>query len=71
MFQILGGTLAEHIGTKMVLGYTTLFVALTTLLIPVASRQGIWIVFALRVIQGLAAGVTYPCLPPMIMRCVN
>ena len=68
IFQIFGGTLAEKIGTKIVLGSTTLFGAIITLIIPVASKQNLWIVFALRILQGLAAGVTYPSLPPMVMR---
>ena len=68
VFQILGGTLAEKIGTKLVLGSTALFSAIVTLVMPVASKQSMWIVFTLRVLQGLASGVTYPCLPPMIMR---
>ena len=68
VFQVFGGSLAEKAGTKIVLGGTTLFCALLTLLLPIASKQSIWIVFILRIFQGLAAGVTYPCLPPMIMR---
>ena len=68
VLQILGGTLAEKIGTKTVLGSTQLICALITLVIPVASKVSLWLVFALRVLQGLAAGVTYPSLPPLIMR---
>ena len=66
--QVFGGSLAEKFGTKIVLGWTTIFCAILTLLMPIASKKDIWIVFTMRVFQGLAAGVTYPCLPPMIMR---
>ena len=68
VFQILGGTLAEKIGTKRILGGATLFCSILTLLIPIVSNESIWLVFALRVLQGLANGVTYPSLPPLVMR---
>ena len=48
-----------------------MFCAILTLFIPVASKGDMWFLFAIRVFQGLAAGVTYPCLPPMIMRLVD
>ena len=68
VLQVFGGSLAEKVGTKIVLGGATIFCALLTLLIPIASKENMWIAFTMRVLQGLAAGVTYPCLPPMIMR---
>ena len=68
VLQILGGTLAEKIGSKTVLGSTQLLCAIITLTIPVASKVSLWLIFTLRVLQGLAAGVTYPSLPPMITR---
>ena len=71
VLQVFGGSLAEKFGTKIVLGGTTLLCAILTLLIPIAAKENIWIVFTMRVFQGLAAGVTYPCLPPMIMRLVD
>ena len=71
VFQVLGGTLAEKIGTKIVLGGANLFCSLLTLVIPVAAKQNIWFVFGLKVMQGVASGVTYPSLPPLIMRQVN
>ena len=60
--------MSEKYGTKIVLGVTTLFSAVLALLIPAGSKGNLWIVFAIRVLQGLAAGVTYPSLPPMITR---
>ena len=71
VFQVLGGTLAEKFGTKIVLGGANLFCSLLTLVIPVAAKQNIWFVFGLKVMQGVASGVTYPSLPPLIMRQVN
>ena len=32
------------------------------------SRWGAWSLFALRVLQGLVSGVTYPSLPPIVKR---
>ena len=68
VLQILGGTFAEKFGSKRVLGWTQLFCAILTLIAPVASKTNYWFLFTLRVLQGLAAGVTYPSLPPLIMR---
>ena len=68
VLQVIGGSMSEKYGTKIVLGVTTLFSAVLALLIPAGSKENLWIVFTIRVLQGLAAGVTYPSLPPMITR---
>ena len=66
--QIFGGSLAEKFGSKLVLGGATIVGSIISMLIPIASNQPIWLLFAMRVFQGLFAGVTFPSLPPMIMR---
>ena len=68
ILQIFGGSLAEKFGSKVVLGGSTIICSILTLIIPIASKENIWIVFVMRVFQGLAAGVTFPSLPPMITR---
>ena len=68
ILQIFGGSLAEKFGTKIVLGGSTFLCSILSLLLPVASKESLWISFAMRVGQGLVAGVTFPSLPPMIMR---
>jgi MFS family permease len=68
ILQIFGGSLAEKFGSKIVLGVSTIICSILTLIIPIASMENIWLVFAIRVCQGLAAGVTFPSLPPMITR---
>ena len=68
VLQVFGGTLAQKIGTKSVLGISTLFTSLLALFIPISSKSDVRLVFTITLLQGLASGVTYPCLPPMIMR---
>ena len=71
VLQVVGGSLAEKYGTKIVLGSSTFVCSVLTLFLPLTSKSGLWITFAIRVLQGLASGVTYPCLPPMITRLVK
>ena len=71
VLQVFGGSLAEKFGTKIVLGTGTMICALSNFFIPLAAKQSLWGVFVIRLIQGLAGGVTYPCLAPMIMRLIN
>ena len=37
-------------------------------IVSFTSRWGAWSLFALRVLQGLVSGVTYPSLPPIVKR---
>ena len=68
VLQIPGGALAEKIGAKAVLGWTVLLTALLSLITPTVAFQGPAFLIALRVVQGLLSGVTYPALPPLIKR---
>merc|ERR1711884_443498 len=67
ILQIFGGSLAEKFGTKLVLGSSALVCSILSLLLPIASKESLWISFALRMCQGLVGGVTFPSLPPMIL----
>jgi len=66
--MIPGGALSERIGSKMVLGISLLLTSILGMLTPEAARWGAWSLFALRVLQGLVSGVTYPSLPPIVKR---
>jgi len=66
--QVFGGSLAEKFGTKIVLGMANTLTAILSLFIPVVSNMDWQGLLVLRIFQGLAESVTYPCLPPMIMR---
>ena len=68
ILQIFGGTLAEKFGTKLVLGLSALVCSILSLLLPIGSKESLWISFGMRICQGLVAGVTFPSLPPMIMK---
>lgn len=68
ILQIFGGSLAEKFGTKLVLGLSALVCSILSLLLPIASKESLWISFGMRICQGLVAGVTFPSLPPMIMK---
>ena len=52
--------MAERIGGKMLLGGGVLASASLTLLMPVAARCSVYMVIALRVLEGISEGVTVP-----------
>ena len=68
--QICGGSLAEAIGTKVVLIFANGITALLALMSPWVANLGLWYFFALRLLQGIAESVTYPALPPLVNRFV-
>ena len=68
LFQIVGGSLAEKYGTKLVLGMAVLLTSILTFFIPLGAKKDFRILFAIRFLQGVVGSVTYPSLPPMIMR---
>ncbi|OWF47304.1 Sialin [Mizuhopecten yessoensis] len=63
--QIPGGFLAEKIGGKRLFGYGILITAILSLLTPVSAKVGTWAVVIVRVMMGLAEGVTIPALSSM------
>ncbi|XP_069105865.1 sialin-like [Argopecten irradians] len=60
--QILGGFLATKIGGKHIFGYGVLVTAILSLVTPVVAGVGTWALIALRVIEGLAEGMTFPAI---------
>ncbi|XP_020712094.2 sialin isoform X1 [Athalia rosae] len=59
--QLFGGWLAAKIGGKRVFGLGIATTALFTLITPPLVRINVYILIALRVIEGIFEGVTYPC----------
>lgn len=65
---IAGGALADHYGGKSVMGWGVAMWSLATLLTPWAARQSLWALLTMRVLMGLAEGVTMPCMNNMISK---
>ena len=68
--QIPGGFLAEKYGGKWIYGLGTLCTAILTLLTPLAASGGVGWFMALRVLEGLGEGVTYPAIHAMMSKWV-
>ncbi|XP_067877196.1 sialin isoform X2 [Heterodontus francisci] len=63
--QIPGGYLAGRFGGKLLLGFGILGTSVLTLLTPPAAALSAYCVIALRVIEGLGEGVTFPAMHAM------
>ncbi|PVD36705.1 hypothetical protein C0Q70_03691 [Pomacea canaliculata] len=59
--QIPGGWLAGRYGGRRVWGVCQTICALSTLATPLAARAHVYLVYVIRFILGLAAGVSLPC----------
>ena len=68
LLQIHGGSLAEKLGTRKVLGTALFITAILTLLTPLVAVWNVNLLFALRILMGVAEAVTFPSLPPLIQR---
>lgn len=64
--QLPGGRIAEVLGAKWMFGLGILLTAVLTLAIPEASRAHYGGLIAIRVLQGLGEGVTYPAMHSML-----
>ncbi|KAF4524838.1 hypothetical protein B566_EDAN014321 [Ephemera danica] len=60
--QVPGGWLSARYGGALLYASGIAATALLTLLTPLAAHGGVTVLFALRVIEGLFEGVTYPCI---------
>ncbi|XP_059615178.1 vesicular glutamate transporter 1-like [Phlebotomus argentipes] len=60
--QFLGGVLASKIGGHYVFGAGIGMTAILTLLTPVAATHSVWMLMAVRIIEGVFEGVTFPCI---------
>ncbi|XP_019853503.1 PREDICTED: sialin-like [Amphimedon queenslandica] len=58
--QIPGGWLAQRFSAKYVFGVGILATAIFTLLTPLAASLGIWVLVAVRILEGIFEGVTFP-----------
>ncbi|XP_022105784.1 sialin-like [Acanthaster planci] len=63
--QLPGGWLADHYGAKKLFGLGILCTAVFTLVTPVAARAGFQWLIALRILEGLGEGVTFPAMHAM------
>ena len=61
--------MSEIYGTRRVLGVATLISSLLTLLNPWAAKANVFLLIATRVGIGLAQGVLFPSINPMLLRC--
>ena len=68
VLQVIGGGLSEKFGTRIVLGTAMTCAALLTFVTPLTATLDLWALVAIRVVVGLAESVTYPSLPPLIVR---
>ena len=68
--QLLGGRLAERLGFKKVYGGALFLVGIITFLLPVAAKLDAYAFMALRILQGILEGVSFPSLHAMTARWV-
>ncbi|MFT6693151.1 MAG: ACS family sodium-dependent inorganic phosphate cotransporter, partial [Neolewinella sp.] len=60
LLQIVGGTLADRYGAKVVLGTGVLLWSLFTMLTPLAASFGLGILILNRILMGMGEAVTFP-----------
>ncbi|XP_069162723.1 sialin isoform X3 [Procambarus clarkii] len=68
--NILGGRLGELIGGKIVFGVGVLITSVLTILTPVVARTSTPLLIALRVVEGLGEGVTFPAMNSLMAKWV-
>ena len=61
LLQIVGGSLAEKYGTKLVLGMAVLLTSILTFCIPLGAKKDFCILFAIRFLQGVVAAKAILC----------
>ncbi|XP_049873381.1 sialin isoform X2 [Pectinophora gossypiella] len=68
--QIPGGRIAELFGGKLVYGVGVLLTALFTILSPIAAYVDFKFFIAVRALEGLGEGVTYPAMHAMLAKWI-
>ncbi|KAL8172660.1 UNVERIFIED_CONTAM: hypothetical protein K2H54_005622 [Gekko kuhli] len=63
--QIPGGYLARQVGGKLLMGFGVLGTAVFTLFTPLAADLGVGCLIAVRALEGLGEGVTFPAMHVM------
>lgn len=66
--QLLGGWLAARIGGKRVFGCGILITALLTLVTPAVVNMNVYFFLAIRILEGVFEGVTYPCVHAILSK---
>lgn len=64
--NLLGGITAERYGGRLVTGLGILFTAILTVLTPMAARASDGLFVAIRIVEGLTEGVTFPAVNSLI-----
>ncbi|KAM0727450.1 Sialin [Formica fusca] len=64
--QMLGGVLTQYFGTKTIFGGSQIVTAVCSLLMPTAAEIHYGAMIALRSIQGIASGLTWPAMYAVI-----
>ena len=62
--------MAERIGGKILFGGGILVTAVLTLLTPVSARWSVYMLIGLRVLEGVAQGVTFPSMHALLSRWI-
>lgn len=60
--QFIGGYFGAKIGGSLVFGVGIFATSVLTLLTPLAARAGVEVLMAVRIIEGIFEGVTFPCI---------
>lgn len=60
--QFIGGYFSQRIGGNLIFGVGIGMTALLTLLTPLAAKMGVGVLIAVRIIEGVFEGVTFPCI---------
>lgn len=60
--QFVGGYVSSKIGGNLVFGVGIGMTALLTLLTPLAAKTNVYVLIAVRIIEGVFEGVTFPCI---------
>ncbi|KAG7308789.1 hypothetical protein JYU34_006023 [Plutella xylostella] len=68
--QVPGGRIAEIFGGKLVYGIGVLLTAIFTILSPIAAYTDFKFFIAVRALEGLGEGVTYPAMHAMLARWI-
>ena len=63
--QLPGGWIAAKYGAKRVFGFAVFVTSALTLLTPLAANFSVYALIALRILEGLAEGVTFPAMHAM------
>ena len=64
--QIPGGRAAEKFGGKWIFGIGILITSIFTILMPIAAKTDFRLLVAVRIIEGLGEGVTFPVMNAML-----